>query len=300
LALPAFAANSLLCRLALGEGSIDAASFTSLRLVSGALLLWAFASLSGRSAPSPGQGGWVAAAMLFLYAACFSFAYLSLGVGTGALILFGAVQVTMIAGAHREGQSPNPLEWLGLVLALAGLVYLVSPGLGAPTPFGAALMALAGIAWGIYSLRGRGSRNPIGDTAASFARSVPLALVLSLGTLPGLHTNPLGALLAVLSGALASGLGYVIWYAALAGLSATRAAAVQLAVPVLAAAGGVAFLDETPTMRLLVSSLAILGGIGIVVWGRAGPRTLRRAADHGSGSAAAGTVMPQGLGPPRE
>jgi len=267
-ALTAFAANSLLCRLALGEGQIDAASYTSLRLLSGAATLWVILAVSGRSNDAREVRGWTSAAMLFLYAVTFSVAYLTLDAGTGALILFGAVQATMILAGFFEGHRPNALEWVGLIGAFGGLVYLVSPGISAPAPLGSALMALAGAAWGIYSLRGRGSGNPVAATTANFVRAVPFALVVSLAALPDFHITSRGAWLAIASGAVASGIGYVIWYAALKGLTTTRAAVVQLSVPVLAAAGGVLFLSEALTDRLIISSIVILGGIALAIWGR--------------------------------
>jgi drug/metabolite transporter (DMT)-like permease len=268
LAMVAFAANSLLCRLALGAAQIDAASYTSLRLLSGALTLWAIVALSRRAGPVPEGGGWVSGVMLFLYAIAFSFAYLTLDAGTGALILFGAVQVTMIVIGFIEGHRPHALEWLGLISAFGGLVYLVSPGISAPAPLGSMLMAVAGIAWGIYSLRGRGSGDPVVATAANFARAVPFALIVSLLAVADFQVTDRGAWLAVLSGAVASGVGYVIWYAALKGLTTTRAAIVQLSVPVLAAIGGVLFLSEEITPRLIISSIVILGGIALAIWGR--------------------------------
>jgi drug/metabolite transporter (DMT)-like permease len=206
--------------------------------------------------------------MLFLYAIAFSFAYLSLNAGTGALILFGTVQVTMILAALRSGERPQPLEWLGLLFAMGGLVYLVLPGLEAPSLLGSALMTGAGIAWGLYSLRGRGTGSPLADTTGNFIRAVPLILAVRLVTLGDVHLSQPGILLAVLSGAVASGLGYVIWYAALSGLTATRAAIVQLSVPVLAAWGGVVFLAEDISLRLILAGAFILGGIALAIWGR--------------------------------
>jgi drug/metabolite transporter (DMT)-like permease len=267
-ALVAFAANSLLCRLALGAAQIDAASYTSLRLVSGAAALWLILALSGRSSSAKKAGNWVSAAMLFLYAVAFSFAYLTLDVGTGALILFGAVQATMILVGFIEGHRPHSLEWVGLVTAFAGLVYLVSPGISAPAPLGSLLMAVAGVAWGIYSLRGRASGDPVAVTAANFACAVPFAVVTSLLMLPDFQITARGAWLAAASGALASGMGYVVWYAALKGLTTTRAAILQLSVPVFAAIGGVLFLSEDITYRLVISSIAILGGVAVAIWGR--------------------------------
>jgi len=254
----AFAANSVLCRLALGDAAIDAASFTTLRLVAGAIMLLVVSRLAPRNRATRGGGSWLSAVMLFAYAAAFSFAYISLAVGTGALILFGAVQATMILIALRSGERPHRLEWLGLVMALAGLVYLVLPGLSAPSPSGSALMAVAGIAWGVYSLRGRGVADPTQATTANFVRAVPFALMVSAITLRGVSLSPRGALLAILSGAVTSGLGYVLWYMAVKGLTATRAAIVQLSVPIIAAAGGVVFLAEDVSFRLVVSSVMIL------------------------------------------
>ena len=203
--------------------------------------------------------------MLFLYAIAFSFAYLSLSTGTGALILFGTVQATMILAALRSGERPGLSEWAGLTIALAGLVYLVFPGLAAPSPTGSALMAVAGISWGIYSLRGRGTTDPLADTTFNFVRSVPLVVAVSLLTLGSLELSPKGVWLACLSGSLASGVGYVAWYAALRGMTRARAATVQLSVPVLAAAGGVATLSEDISIRLLLSTLLILGGLGLAL-----------------------------------
>ena len=268
LALTAFGANSILCRLALEGPAIDAASFTTVRLLSGALVLLVFSSLASKSSMSVRQGSWGAASLLFLYAVAFSFAYLSLSAGTGALILFTAVQLTMILAALLAGERPAQLEWLGLVAALAGLVYLVSPGLSAPSAAGSLLMGLAGISWGLYSLLGRGVQDPVAVTTGNFVRSVPFTLLVSAVAFRSLELSGSGVLLAMVSGALTSGLGYVIWYAALPGLSATRAATVQLSVPVLAAVGGVLFLFETVTFRLLFSAVLILGGIGLSLLGR--------------------------------
>jgi drug/metabolite transporter (DMT)-like permease len=263
-AMLAFAANSLLCRLALQQEAIDAASFGSIRLVSGALALALIVRLRARP-PAAGRTDWLAAAMLFAYVAFFSFAYLSLSAGTGALILFGAVQLTMLGAGLRAGEMFGPVAWSGFVLAVAGLVYLVSPGVTAPPPLGAALMAIAGVAWGVYSLRGRGVADPLAATARNFVRAAPLALVLSLALASQAHANPAGIALAMASGAVTSGIGYVIWYAALPGLSAMRAATVQLSVPLIAAFGGVLFLSEAITPRLAFASVAILGGIALVL-----------------------------------
>jgi drug/metabolite transporter (DMT)-like permease len=269
-ALLAFAANSVLCRLALGQAAIDAASFSTVRLGSGALAL---ALLGAGRRVSGKRGSWTSAAMLFAYAVAFSFAYRTLSASTGALILFGAVQTTMILAALGSGERPHRLEWLGLLLALCGLVVLVSPGLAAPSPAGSALMGLAGISWGMYSLRGRRAGDPLADTGGNFVRAVPLAVVVSCCTLPHAHLSRHGAFLAALSGTLASGVGYVLWYAALRGLTATRAATVQLAVPALAALGGVLFLAEHVSARLLLAAALILGGVGLAVASRR-PRSL--------------------------
>ena len=263
-AMVAFAANSLLCRLALQHQGIDPASFGSIRLVSGALTLALVVRFRARP-PSPARVDWLAAAMLFAYVAFFSFAYLSLPAGTGALILFGAVQLTMLGAGLGSGERFGPVAWLGFVLAAGGLVYLVLPGVAAPPLLGAVLMAVAGVAWGVYSLRGRGVADPLAATARNFLRAVPMALALSLIFVARAHADATGIALAVASGAVTSGLGYVIWYAALARLSAMQAATVQLSVPLLAAIGGVLLLSEAITPRLAAASVAILGGIAIVL-----------------------------------
>jgi drug/metabolite transporter (DMT)-like permease len=264
-ALAAFAANSVLCRLALGEVLIDAASFSTIRLVSGALVLVLLSSAARRKSAPEHRGNWISAIMLFVYAAAFSFAYISLNAGTGALILFGSVQATMIIYAMFKGERLHLLRCLGLFVALSGLTYLVFPGLQAPSPSGAALMTAAGIAWGGYSLRGRGSKAPVAVTADNFLRSTPFVLFISLIFFQNLHITATGALLACLSGGLTSAVGYVIWYAALKDLAATPAALVQLLVPVLAAMGGVVFLSEQLTMRLVLSSAMIIGGVALAL-----------------------------------
>lgn len=260
----AFAANSLLCRMALGAGLIDAASFTSIRILSGAAMLGLFLLPGMRISGRP-KADWRAVMSLFGYMIFFSFAYLSLSAGTGALILFGAVQLTMFATALRSGESFSPSSWAGLVVAIAGLVYLVSPGITAPDPLGAALMAVAGIAWGTYSLLGRNVADPLQSTASNFVLSVPLALLVSIAFSKEMQITTMGVFFAIASGAVASGLGYFVWYAALRGLSAIRAATVQLSVPVIAAIGGVMLLGEAVTTRLVIASIATLGGIAIVL-----------------------------------
>ena len=263
-AMLAFAANSLLCRLALQRQGIDPASFGSIRLVSGAITLLLVVQLRSRP-PSAARADWLAAAMLFAYVAFFSFAYLSLSAGTGALILFGAVQLTMLGAGLGSGERFGPIAWLGFLLAAGGLVYLVLPGVAAPPLLGAVMMAVAGVAWGVYSLRGRGVADPLAATSRNFLRAVPLALALSVIFVARAHADATGIALAVASGALTSGLGYVVWYAALARLSAMQAATVQLSAPLLAAFGGALLLSEAITPRLAAASVAILGGIAIVL-----------------------------------
>lgn len=263
LAMLAFAGNSLLCRVALNETGIDPASFTSIRLLSGAAMLWLLVSL--RRSLHEGHGNWRSAAALFAYAAAYSFAYINLTAATGALLLFGAVQATMISHGIRSGERLHGLQWLGLALALAGLVGLLLPGLTAPPLFASLLMLGAGVAWGVYSLRGKGAGNPTRITAGNFMRAVPIALVLSIITLPHFALDTLGIVYAVLSGALTSGIGYAIWYAVLPELKAAHAATVQLSVPVIVALGGILFLHEPLTLRAVLASIAILGGIALVI-----------------------------------
>ena len=263
LALLAFAGNSLLCRAALSRTGIDAASFTAVRLLSGALMLWVLVALRGKA--RAGTGSWLSARALFAYAAGFSFAYLQLSAAAGALILFGAVQTTMIAYGLWSGERLRAAQLSGLVLAGAGLVGLLLPGLSAPPLTGALLMLGAGSAWGMYSVRGKGAGDPLEVTAGNFLRSVPMALGLSVLLLRGAAFDPAGVWYAFLSGALTSGVGYAIWYAALPSLRSTTAAAVQLSVPVIAGLGGAVFLDEPVTLRLLAASVAIIGGIALVV-----------------------------------
>lgn len=266
LALVGFAGNSLLCRLALAGREIDAASFTAIRIASGAIVLAALALPRGGGAHR--AGSWGSAAALFVYAAPFSYAYLELGAGIGALILFGAVQTTMLAVAIARGERPRPRVWLGLAIALGGLIGLAAPGATAPDPLAAALMAAAGIAWGAYSLRGRGAAgDPLVATAGNFVRAAPLGLVLVAiaAMIDPLSASGHGVALAIASGALASGVGYSLWYAALRGLAATEAAVVQLLTPVLAAAGGVVLLGESVSARLALAAAAILGGVALAL-----------------------------------
>ena len=273
LALVAFAMNSVLCRLALGAKAIDAASFSTIRLACGAITLFLISAVFKNGSSSSSRSSWTSAALLFLYAVAFSLAYISLSAGVGALILFGSVQATMIIAALISGERPHLLEWIGLVSALGGLVYLVSPGLSAPPLARAALMTIAGISWGFYTLRGRGTTNPLADTTNNFIRSLPFAVVVSVVMMNQLHVSAKGFILAALSGAFASGVGYVIWYTALKGLTTTRAAMVQLSVPVLAAIGGVILLSEKISLRLILAALMILGGIGLALASRSSAKT---------------------------
>ncbi len=284
-ALTAFAFNSILCRMALGEGEIDAAGFTAVRLISGALTLIVLGyfyrssdeskSVTSNSSAAPlltrgllHYGSWPSAFFLFAYAICFSFAYVGLTTATGALILFGCVQMTMIGVSLFRGERPSGPEWIGLIVALSGLVYLVFPGLSSPPLLNAALMAAAGIAWGSYTLRGNGSEYPLADTAGNFVRSVPMVILISIPFLSQIHLSARGLFLAVFSGAVASGIGYTVWYAVLKYHTATRAAILQLAVPIIAAIGGSLFLSEAADVRLLIASVLILGGIGLTIAGR--------------------------------
>jgi len=262
-AMTAFAANSLLCRMALKHTGIDPASFTSVRIVSGALSLWLIVRL--RAGPHELLGSWLSALALFVYAAAFSFSYVGLTAGTGALLLFGAVQVTMIGYGRWKGERLDAHQAIGLALAMAGLVGLLLPGLSAPPWSASALMLVAGVAWGVYSLRARGSGDPLRVTAGNFLRAVAMALALSLAALPWAAMDRSGVAYAIASGALASGVGYAVWYTALRGLKTSSAASVQLSVPAIAALGGIVFLDEPLTLRLVVASAAILGGIALVI-----------------------------------
>lgn len=269
LAMLAFAGNSLLCRAALKHTPIDAATFTTVRLVAGAVALWLLVALRRKQAWR--AGNWLSALALFVYAAGFSYAYLSLPAATGALLLFGAVQATMIGHAWLKGERLAPAQLGGMGLAFGGLAGLLMPGMSAPPVAGAALMLAAGAAWGIYSLRGRGGGNPIEITAGNFLRAALMALLLSAVAWEHATWSSAGLGYAAASGALASGMGYALWYTALPGLRATQAATVQLSVPVLAAFGAVLLLDEAATLRLVLASVAILGGIALVIWAKRKP-----------------------------
>ncbi|AMO21744.1 DMT family transporter [Ramlibacter solisilvae] len=264
LTMAAFAGNSLLCRLALAHTAIDAATFTTVRLASGAAMLWLLTQWRPVTSGS-GGGRWLSGLALFAYAACFSFAYISLPAGTGALLLFGAVQVTMVLHDLRSGKTPRMAQAAGMALAAAGLVWLVLPGVSAPPLLGSLLMLASGVAWGIYSLRGRGAGDPTRVTAGNFLRAVPFSIALSIAAAGALTLDPAGVAYALASGAITSAIGYVIWYSVLPSLSATSAATVQLSVPVIAAFGGIVLLGENLTLRLVASSIAILGGIAMVI-----------------------------------
>jgi len=282
----AFASNSLLCRLALKHTTIDAATFTFIRILSGAVALWLILELRTRlrtekttsllydgASGSPRvtrhlplkSGNWLSALALFVYAAAFSFAYVDLSVGTGALLLFGAVQASMIIWGFRKGERLDAIQVVGFVAAVIGLVVLVFPGLSAPPLIASILMLTAGVAWGVYSLRGKGVQNPASVTTGNFVRAVPFSAVVWIIFIPWTHVDSAGVSYAVISGAIASGLGYVIWYSVLPSLKAATAATVQLSVPVLAATGGILLLGEPLTLRYLLASVAILGGIALVV-----------------------------------
>lgn len=263
LAMIAFAGNSLLCRAALKHTSIDAASFTTIRLISGAMMLWLVVSISRRT--HTGRGNWLSAFALFVYAAFLSYSYAGLTTAMGALLLFGAVQATMIGHGIWAGERLLKPQLVGLVIALAGLVGLLLPGLSAPPLFSSLLMLASGVAWGVYSLRGRGAGDPIRITAGNFLRAVPIAAALSVLMVDRTSLDSAGFWCAVASGALTSGIGYAIWYTALPALKAAKAATVQLSVPIIAALGGIVFLGEPLTLRLVSSSVAILGGIALVI-----------------------------------
>jgi drug/metabolite transporter (DMT)-like permease len=264
LALIAFAANSVLCRLALAEYNIDAASFTAIRLSSGAITLFIILLIRNQGKVSVSMNYW-SALMLFVYALFFSYSYIEIATGTGALILFGSVQLTMILYSICCGERPGNLALLGLVIAFAGLVYLLMPGVTAPSLFSALLMMIAGIAWGVYTLRGKDSTTPLTDTTWNFIATIPLLVITSLILIDDMQINKEGVILAIASGALASGMGYAIWYAALAHLSSTNAATVQLSVPVIATIGGVLFMAEPITVRMMIAGIVVLGGIYLTI-----------------------------------
>jgi drug/metabolite transporter (DMT)-like permease len=268
LAMLAFAGNSLLCRAAFTSSRIDAGSFTAIRIVSGALVLWLI--VRGRGGTQEVSGNWASALALFVYAAAFSFAYVSLTAATGALLLFGAVQATMIGFGWYQGERLRVWQGVGLMSAVSGLVGLLLPGLSAPPWQGSVLMLTAGVAWGVYSLRGKSAGDPLRVTAGNFMRAVVFAVGLSVLTFRWASLDGVGVGCAIVSGALASGLGYAVWYTALGGLKVNSAATVQLSVPVIAAVGGVVLLGEPLSLRLVLASTAILGGIALVIAGKRG------------------------------
>lgn len=260
LTLIAFAANSVLGRLALVEGDIGAWSYSLIRIVSGAIIL---VCLAGRK-NSLSNGTWIGAGSLLLYAVFFSFAYLMLATGTGALILFAAVQLTMLAYGFSTGERLNGRQWFGFLLAVGGLVYLLSPGLDTPSLTGAVLMSVSGIGWGLYSILGKGIGSPTARTSGNFLRAGLILLVLSgpvLWALPEPYPTLKGWGLAVTSGALTSALGYALWYYVLRDITVTRAAIAQLSVPAIAALGGVLFVSEPLTFRFIAASILILSGV---------------------------------------
>lgn len=267
LALIAFAANSVLCRIALGGEAIDASSFTVIRLLSGAIVLLVIISATAKSTKISTKGSWAASFMLFLYAVTFSYAYISLDTGTGALILFGAVQITMILLSLISGTRLHLTEWTGVLISFVGFVYLILPGVSMPSVSGFLLMTVSGIAWGIYTLKGRASKNPLMDTAYNFIRTIPFVALLAIFTIQNMNYSSEGIILALISGGVTSGIGYTIWYIALGGLSSTQAAVLQLSVPVIAALGGVVFVSEAITFRFIISAAMVLGGILMVVLG---------------------------------
>jgi drug/metabolite transporter (DMT)-like permease len=271
LAMIAFAANSVLARLALGGGGIDAAGYTGIRLASGALLLAAVVTLRNRRLVI--AGSWSGASALFGYAIAFSLAYLMLDTGTGALVLFASVQLGMLAWSVFRGDRPGAFEWLGIVLALVSLAFLLSPGLSAPDPLGAALMVVAGLSWAAYSLIGRGSKAPLTDTAGNFVRCAPVAVALVVVSRVSGQPQPFPVACAIASGAIASGAGYAIWFLALPRLARSQASSVQLTVPAIAAILGVLLIGEAVTSRLVIASLGILGGVAVAL--RAADRRLR-------------------------
>ena len=265
-ALVAFAANSLLCRMALGGQLIDPVSFTMIRLVSGALALILIMQWFGESNNAHEvKGSWGSGFALFVYAMAFSLAYVSLSAGMGALILFGSVQMTMISFALKSGEKLVLVQWIGLFAAIGGLLYLVMPGITAPDPLGALLMCISGIAWGVYSIRGKGITTPVVMTAWNFTRSAPMAIFALIIALSSVHIQLFGGLLALVSGVITSGMGYVFWYKALRSLTTTQASTVQLTVPVIAAFGGVAMLSEQVSLRLILGSAMILGGVFLAI-----------------------------------
>lgn len=263
-----FAANSVICKLALTSGAIDPASFTAIRLSSGAVALFLLVKLSGCGHKGGSQVSWLSAGALFLYAVCFSYAYMTLEAGIGTLILFGSVQMTMITWAVLSGERPGPMVWVGGVVAFSGLIYLVFPGLVSPSLGGSCFMVVAGISWGIYSAKGKGAEHPLAETKQNFIRSLAFCGVLFFPFSQESRITPCGALLALISGAVASGVGYALWYTVVLKINTVQAGVLQLLVPVLAAIAGVLLLEEQITLRLVISSVVILGGVGLSLAGK--------------------------------
>ena len=268
LSLLAFAGNSVLCRLALSDDVIDPASFTSIRLLSGILFLLLLVSIKTKTRLGAESGSWLSSWFLFLYAIAFSYSYVTLDTGTGALILFGSVQVTMIVSGLLKGAKLLAIEWAGLCCAFGGLCALLLPGGSAPSLLGFVLMVLSGIAWGCYTLAGKGSKAPLLDTASNFLRTLPFIALVTLLTFDAAQLSSHGIVLAIVSGAITSGLGYAVWYSVLPALTVTKAAVVQLTVPIIAAFGGVLFSNEVITIQLMISSILVLGGVLVVIVGK--------------------------------
>ncbi len=268
LALLAFAGNSILCKMALGGNAIDPTSFTSIRLLSGIVVLLIITKTTNKVGVSVSKGSWLAATLLFVYAVSFSFGYMSLDTGIGALILFGSVQITMIIANLVSGNKLHYTEWFGLCMAFSGFVYLITPGISTPSLQGFVLMTLSGIAWALYTLIGRSSCNPLTDTAYNFLRTFPFVIIMILFMSKNVSLSTNGALLAVLSGGVASGIGYTVWYSVLNKISITQSAVIQLLVPIIAALGGAVLLMEVITLHLLFSSALVLGGVLMVILGR--------------------------------
>ena len=269
LALIAFAGNSILCRLALGDNAIDATSFTAIRLISGIVVLFVILFITKSNVKDDAtKGSWKASLMLFIYAITFSYAYISLETGVGALILFGSVQITMILTGIFLGNRLHKIEWLGVITAFVGFVYLVMPGVSAPPLLGFILMAIAGISWGFYTLAGKGSVNPLSDTAYNFLRTLPFLILILALTFEHTSLTNKGVMLAIASGGLTSGIGYTIWYAALKHITVIQAAVVQLLVPVLATLAGIIFAREILSLHFIISSIMILGGVLAVILGK--------------------------------
>ena len=268
IALCAFSANSIICRLALGGQSIDATSFTFIRLFSGAVILLFLVLMTNKGKKLTSKGTWAGGITLFIYAAAFSFAYITLDTATGALILFGAVQLSMLLISYVRGSRFYLAEWLGIVVSFAGFSYLVWPLVALPSFTGALLMSVSGISWGVYTLIGRSSKQPLVDTCFNFVRSLPFVFILLVFTYQQLDWSNTGIILAIVSGAVTSGIGYAVWYFVLPSLAPTQAAVLQLTVPIIAALGGVVFVSEPITLRLIAASLFVLGGIALVIFAK--------------------------------